>query len=74
MSADVSVDRLVLDLPGLSEAEARELASLVGEGLSSAGPIHRDRLSIQIDRAPGEPTGRLAARIVAQLLSQIGSR
>ena len=72
MTADVHVDRLVLDLPGLSQAEARELAAMVGEGLSSAGPIRLDRLSIQIERSPGEPTNRLAARIVAQLLRQIG--
>ena len=72
MTPQVRVDRLVLDIPGLSQAEARELAALVGEGLSSAGPAHLDRLSIQITRLPGESPSRLAARIVTQLLNQIG--
>jgi hypothetical protein len=72
MSEDVRIDRLVLDLPGLSVAEARRVAAAVGEGLSAAGEGHYGALSIELPYHLGEATPRLAERIVAQILRQIG--
>jgi hypothetical protein len=71
MTDDVRIDRIVLELPGLSLAEARELAASVGEGLCAADG-HHDRLSVELEWRPGEPNRRLAARIVSQLLRRIG--
>jgi hypothetical protein len=72
MTEDVRIDRLVLDLPGLSVAEARELALQLGEGLSAAGAGEYATLSVALETHPGEPKDRLAARILAQLLRGIG--
>jgi hypothetical protein len=72
MSEDIHIDRLVLELPGLSLAEARALATELGEGLAAvqAGavpPGSYDTVSASIDPRPGEPASRLASRILAQL-------
>jgi len=72
MSSEVRVDRLVLELPGLSAAEAREIAAIVGEALAEARPGSSDHLSVVVDTHPFEPRERLARRIVAALLRQLG--
>ncbi len=72
MSEQVHVDRLILDLPGLTAAEARTVAALIGEGLAAAGPYRADSLAIEVERNPGESPQRLAARILAQVLRRIG--
>jgi hypothetical protein len=72
MSSEVRIDRLVLELPGLSAAQARELAAMVGDALAEARPGSTDRLSVVVDTHPFEPTERLARRIVAKLLAQLG--
>jgi hypothetical protein len=72
MTEDVRIDRLVLDLPGLSVAEARQLALQLGEGLSTAGAGTYATLSVAVETHHGEPIGQLTARILAQLLRGIG--
>jgi hypothetical protein len=66
----VTIDRLVLDIPGLDGAAARELALGIAEGLAGAA-IGGDHavLSVTVDPMP---TPRLAAHIVQTLLQQIG--
>jgi hypothetical protein len=68
VSDDIHIDRLVLDLPGLSLAEARAIAQEVGEGLLAARAGSYETLSASVEARTGEPAGTLASRIVAQLL------
>ncbi len=71
---DVTIDRLVLDLPGLSEGAARALALGVAEGLAGAR-IDGDfeTLTVTVDPKTGaaSPTS-LSAHIVQTLLQRIG--
>jgi hypothetical protein len=71
--SDVVLDRLVLSLPGVTEAYARALALGLAEGLAGAqvsGDI--ESLSIDVDPAAPPPPASLAARIVQTLIDRIG--
>jgi hypothetical protein len=72
MAEKIHIDRLILDIPGLSVAQAREVAARVGEGLSEIGAGDHPRLSVSLTTHPGEPATRLAARALEQLLRQAG--
>ncbi len=70
------IDRLVLDIPGLSAAEGERLAARVAAGLAGADwsarrPVRRAMSTVQVDRGDGD-LDRLAARIVDDLLQQWG--
>jgi hypothetical protein len=69
---DLHVDRLTLQLGGLSEADGRRLARLVAECLASAdapgAPLGADRLTLSVLPVPGEPVESMARRIAAQML------
>jgi hypothetical protein len=69
----VTIDRLVLDLPGIDAAAARDLALGIAEGLAGAA-IDGDHaaLSVTIDPALATQPQRLAAHIVQTLLQRIG--
>ena len=71
--SDLTIDRLVLEIPGRDAAAARELAESVAIGLAGAGltGVHAV-VPLTIDPRPGETTGRLAARIVQALIQRIG--
>ena len=70
---DVSIGRLVLDIPGLDAAAAREVALGIAEGLAGAGLTgEHAAMPLILDPRPGEPPARLAARIVQSLLQRIG--
>ena len=73
MSGDVTIDRLVLELPELDAASARVLALGIAEGLSGAG-IGGDHptLSATLDAAAPKEPQRLAVEIVQTLLQRIG--
>jgi hypothetical protein len=75
MSA-VQIDRLILQVPGLSAADGRRLALLVARGLGTAGAAGggRDLPAVRLDLAapPGAGVDELARRIVAAVLDQIG--
>jgi hypothetical protein len=70
---DVAIDRLVLDIPGMDAAAAREVALGIAEGLAGAGITgeHPDA-PLVVDPKPGETPAGLAARIVKLLLQRIG--
>jgi hypothetical protein len=68
MTDDVSIDRLVLDIPGLNAEQAARVARRVGERLAGASGSF-DTLSVTVE--DGDPE-RLADRIVAALLRRIG--
>jgi hypothetical protein len=71
--SDVAIDRLVLDIPGVDAAAAREVALGVAEGLAAAGLTGEHSPGpLVIDPRPGEAPARLAARIVQALLQRIG--
>ena len=69
---DLQLDRLTLRLAGVSPADGRRLATLVGHGLAAAtAPATggtSDALSLAITARPGEPIERLAHRIVVELV------
>lgn len=72
---NVDVDRLTLRLPGMTPADGRRLAQLVGEALASApaaqGSGHVDSLRVTLDARPGEGLERLADRIAAGILRNL---
>ncbi|WP_068076537.1 hypothetical protein [Novosphingobium lentum] len=69
----VTIDRLILDLPGMDAVAARELALGIAEGLAGAG-LDADHagLSVTVDPAVAAQPQRLAAHIVQTLLQRIG--
>ena len=69
----VTIDRLVLDLPGIDAAAARDLALGIADGLAGAAITgDHERLSVTIDPAAAAQPQRLAAHIVQSLLRRIG--
>jgi hypothetical protein len=76
---EITIDRLVLDIPGLTPGQAKDLAAHVGAGLAAApkssalGDVNFDALSINLnDRVPTSNLPRLADAIVNALLRQMG--
>lgn len=72
---DIEIDRLALRVPGLSEAEGRQLAELVGRYLAASSPPARQvdaaSLSVSLPARSGEPLESLAQRIVAEMLRSL---
>ena len=74
---NITIDRLVLHLPNLTPAQAKDLAHRVGAALAAAHPTlgSTSLPFLPIELAPRTPTGdipRLADAIVRALLTQIG--
>ena len=72
---DITIDRLVLNIPGLTVAEAQELSGRVGERLADASlkPGDFGNLSVDLnDQAVSRNLPRLADMIVDSILRQIG--
>jgi hypothetical protein len=71
----ISIDRLTLQVPGFSESDAHRLALAVAGRLStaalSAGASEVSALRIELTARPGQPTDRLADRIVAEISQQL---
>lgn len=69
---DLHIDRLAVRLAGLSEPDARRLARLVAESLSSADApgmaLPTDRLRLSVAPHPGESLESMAQRIAAEML------
>jgi hypothetical protein len=70
------IDRLTLQVPGLSAADGRRLALLVARGLGTAeaAGCGRDLPAVRLDLVapPSAGVDELARRIVAAVLDQIG--
>jgi hypothetical protein len=74
--AGLTIDRLTLSVPFFSEAQGRRLAAGIAERLSATGlawargefPSLRIDLTANVDADPD----RLAERVVAELVRQIG--
>jgi hypothetical protein len=72
MSA-VSIDRLILALPGMTEEAARALALGVAEGLAGAAVSGDfETLTVEVDPAIAKSPDALSAHIVQSLLQRIG--
>jgi hypothetical protein len=72
---DIYIERLVLNIPGLSTENAKELAKQVGDGLAQKHPPEGNFGSITVDlneQATSRNLPRLADQIVNSLLRQIG--
>lgn len=72
---DILIDRLVLDIPGLTPAQAEELSQQVGKGLAAAKPKEGNfgLLIIDLnDQATSRDLPRLAEAIVDSIMQQIG--
>jgi hypothetical protein len=72
---DILIERLVLDIPGLTPAQAEELSQHVGKGLSNAEPKDGDFESLVVelnDQAASRDLHRLAEDIVDSIMQQIG--
>jgi hypothetical protein len=80
---EISIDRLVFDIPGLNAAQARDLANRVGAGIAAASKSDNaafngaklDALAVDLnDLALHQGIPRLAEAIVNALLIQMGGR
>ena len=72
---DITIDRLTLDIPGLTPRQAGEVADRVGAGLAAARPASGsfDALPVELDaRISAGDLPRLADAIVQALLAQMG--
>jgi hypothetical protein len=71
--SDLAIGRLILELPGVDEAYARDVAQGLAEGLAASGC--EGRLSpapVCLQPRPGENAQALAGRVLAVLLQRIG--
>lgn len=75
---EISIDRLILNIPGLNATQARELGQRIGEGLadaSSSKEANFDALAVDLNnRGTSQSIPRLAESIVSALLTQMGGR
>jgi len=73
---EISIDRLIFDIPGLNVEQARDLAQCVGEELAVAVSNTEgffDALAVNLNSpATRASIPRLAESIVRALLSQMG--
>jgi hypothetical protein len=72
---DIYIERLVLEIPGLSTEHAKELSKRVGEGLAKKAPSEGSFGTLTVDlndQAASKNLPRLADEIVDSLLRQIG--
>ena len=72
---DIYIERLVLDIPGLSTEDAKELSKHVGDGLAKKanGAGTFETLTIDLnEQAASRNLPRLADQIVDSILKQIG--
>jgi hypothetical protein len=73
--AEISIDRLILQVPGHSEAEGKRLALAVADALGAAA-VNRETggaRALRVDlTAAGDPN-QLANRIAAEILRQLRS-
>ena len=73
--AEAFIDRLTLQVPGLSETKARRLALAIAEGLAAAGlpggASDVSTLRVELTASADTGTDRLASQIVSAILQQL---
>jgi hypothetical protein len=74
---NLAIDRLILDVPGLSESDGRRLARQVADGLGSArldgGGLDIPTMNLDLRPGRGDGVDELARQIVAEFARQIRS-
>jgi hypothetical protein len=73
---NLAIDRLILDVPGLSESDGRRLARQVADGLGSArlgGGLDIPTMHLDLRPGRGDGVDELARQIVAEFARQIRS-
>jgi hypothetical protein len=69
--ADVVIERLTLDVPGLDPADARALAAAIGERLARSG-LSGEHARIGVTLGPiGGGQAELAQRVAAALMERL---
>jgi hypothetical protein len=74
--ADIAVERLVLQISGISAEHAAELGRRVADGLGDAapgieGPARAARLRLSLEADAGPELDRLAERVVAEVVREL---
>ncbi len=73
--SEVRIDRLTLQVPGLTPAEGRRLALQVAWGVATVGAAGGGRdvpaLRLDLTAAPGIGVDALAEQVVAEVLRQV---
>jgi len=73
--SEVRIDRLTLQVPGLTPAEGRRLALQVAAGIATAGAAGGGRdiptLRLDLTAAPSAGVDALAEQVVAEVLRQV---
>jgi hypothetical protein len=72
---EISIDRLVFEVPGLTEKQAQDLAHRVGEGLAAQSMPSGNFGTLTVDlndQAGSHDIPRLANAIVDALMRQVG--
>jgi hypothetical protein len=72
---DIYIERLILDVPGLTTGQAEELSGQVAKGLADARPGNGNFRSLLVelnDQPTDSDLPRLAAAIVESIVQQIG--
>lgn len=70
MTVALAIDRLSLRVAGITEADGRRLARLVGEHLAAAPPANggdTSAMRLRLDARPGEALESTAQRIAAAM-------
>jgi hypothetical protein len=77
--SEISIDRLVLDIPGLTPDQGKQVAQHVASGLAASQaprdskPGEHRRLAVELEAIlAGDSPERLANSIVTAILRQIG--
>lgn len=74
--ANITIERLTLNLTGLSPEEGRRLAHSIAAALAAAPASiqaggNRDRVAVAVNATPDASVDHLAEQIVAELLQQM---
>ncbi len=74
--SNLSIDRLILNVPGLSEADGHRLARKVADGLGSArlagGGLDIPSMNLDLRPGRGDHVDELARQIVDEFARQVG--
>jgi len=73
---DIRVERLALQLSGLTEEHGRHLAMLITQGLAAVavepgGGVTQTAIKVDMRASPGSDLSSLSDRIVAEVLRQL---
>jgi hypothetical protein len=72
----ISIDRMTMELTGVSESQARRLAMGIAEGLAAAGLSNMasdvPAMRIDLTASSGIDSDKLAQQVISEILGQLG--